>query len=179
MTTDRTDTISRRSAMVGLGVAGTGLAISVVHPATAKDGTPESSANHPIVGTWFVDFEPGNPGTQVGYASFHADGTRTDVSPFAGTGIGVWRSTGVMTGETVTKYQNIAERVGEFIPGTMTVWESFTVDEGGDRFTMVGDVEYRASDGTIVRRFTFHTPLYRLTVEPPPPIGTPESTPAS
>jgi hypothetical protein len=134
---------------------------------------------HAVVGTWFLDFDSANPGTQVGYASFHAGGTRTDLHPVAGTGIGAWRSTDALTGETITKYQNISQVAGEFVPGTVTVWESFMVDEAEDSLTFESVVELRAEDGKVVMRDSFTAgPLHRLTVESPP-AGTPEATPAT
>ena len=72
-------------------------------------------ASHPIVGTWYFDFDPANPATLFVYSSFHADGTRTDLHPFAGPGIGSWVATGERTGQTILKYQNIANTPGDFV----------------------------------------------------------------
>lgn len=73
MTTHRTDTVSRRSALVGLGAAGAGLALATVHPAAAQDATPDALASHPIVGVWLLmnATVPPSPSTVI----FAADGT--------------------------------------------------------------------------------------------------------
>lgn len=45
-----TFSLTRRTALAGLGAGGLGLALAV-HPAAARDSTAEM-ANHPIVGTF-------------------------------------------------------------------------------------------------------------------------------
>jgi len=176
MPTQPTDrALSRRTALAGLGATGLGLALG--SSATAQDTTPNVMAGHPIVGTWYFDFDPANPGTLFVYTTFHADGTRNDLHPFAGAGVGAWRATGERTGEAINKYLNIADKPGDYVPGTVTVWESFTVDESGDSYNGEAVVELRAIDGTVVAFFSFAgEPQHRLTVEPPPPpAATPES----
>ena len=178
MTTHRTGTtVSRRTALAGLGAGGLGLALApTVRSAVAQDATPSAMATHSIIGAWYFDFDPANPGTLFVYTSFHADGTRSDVHPFAGAGIGAWTATGERTGESINKYQNIATAPRDVVPGTVTVCGSFTVDEDGNSFTGEGVVELRGIDGTIVALFPFAgEPSYRLTVEPPPRLQTPEA----
>jgi hypothetical protein len=182
MTTHHADEpLSRRAAVAGLGAAGIGMALAAVSgSAAAQEASPVPLADHPIIGTWVFDFDPANPGTLVAFASFHADGTRTDLHPFAGPGVGVWSATSARTGRTVSKFQNIAAEPGAFTPGIVTRWESFTVDESGDRFTFVMITELRASDGTVVGRFPFAgEPAQRLIVEPAPALEAPEATPAT
>lgn len=180
MNTRQNHAITRRAAVTGLGTSTLALAASRL-AVSAQEATPTAMATHPIVGTWSFDFDPEHPGTLFVYTIYHADGTRTDVHPFAGTGIGTWQATGERTGEAINKYQNIAGKPGDFVPGTVTVWESFTVDASGDTFTGEAVVELRASDGAVVARFAFTgEPQHRLTVEPPPVVETPAAaTPAS
>ena len=174
MATHRTDTVSRRSALVGLGAGGLGLALA--GRAAAQDATPGAMAGHPLVGAWYADFDPANPGTLFVYTSFHADGTRTDVHPFAGAGIGAWEATGARTGRAINKYQNIATAPGDFVQGTVTVWSTFAVAEDGNGTTEDAVVELRGSDGAVVALFPFSGGgSRRLAVEPPPPLGTPEA----
>jgi hypothetical protein len=175
--------VTRRSALAGLGAGGLGLALATRGlGANAQDTAPDTMANHPIVGTWYFDFPTDDFGTLVGYSSFHADGTRTDLHPFAGPGIGSWQATGAQTGETILKYQNIAVEPGPVVPGTVTVWETFTVDDSGESVTYDTVVELKALDGTVIALFPFSgaPASRRLVVEPPPPIPTPEAgTPTS
>ncbi len=133
-------------------------------------------AKHPIVGAWSADFDPANPGTLFVYTIFHADGTRTDVHPFAGAGIGAWEATGERTGRAINKYMNIATAPGDFVQGTVTVWSTFAVAEDGNSTTEDAVVELRASDGAVVALFPISGgSSRRLVVEPPPPLGTPEA----
>ncbi len=181
MTTQSTNLVSRRAALAGLGAGGIGLALAATaRPAAAQDAASEV-ASHPIVGTWYLDFDPAHPGTLFVYTSFHADGTRTDLHPFAGPGIGSWVATGARTGETILKYQNIADKPGVFVQGNVTVLESLTVDEAGENLTAQSVVELKASDGTVVALFPFSgAASRRLAVEPPPSLATPTAgTPTS
>jgi len=172
--------VSRRAALAGLGAGGLGVALAAAHPATAQETTPDAMVAHPIVGAWYSDFDPANPGTLFVYTIFHADGTRTDVHPFAGAGIGAWEATGERTGRAINKYLNIATAPGEFVQGTVTVWSTFAVAEDGDSNTEDVVVELRGSDGAVVALFPFTGGgSRRLVVDPPPPLGTPEAgTPA-
>ena len=173
--------VSRRAAVAGLGAAGIGLAVAAVSGgATAQEASPVPLADHPIVRTWVLDLDLDQPGTLVGLVSFHADGTRTDLHPWAGPGVGAWQATSARTGRTVVKSLNIAAEPGAFIPGIVTVWASFTVDEGGDSVTLVAIVEIQESDGTVVGRFPLAGELaHRLTVEAPPALEPPEATPTT
>ena len=140
----------------------------------AQEATPVAMASHPIVGAWYFDFDPANPGTLFVYTIFHADGTRTDVHPFAGTGIGAWEATGERTGRAINKYLNIATAPGDFVQGIVTVWSTFAVAEDGDSTTEEAVVELRGSDGAVVALFGFSGGGMRpLVVEPAPPLGTP------
>ena len=172
--------VSRRVALAGLGTGGLGLALAARGGgASAQTTTPGDLAGHPIVGTWYADFDPANPGTLFVYTSFHADGTLAEVHPFAGAGIGAWEATGERTGRAIYKYQNIATAPGDFVQGTVTVWATVAVAEDGGSTTEDAVVELRGSDGAVVALFPFSGGASRLVVEPPPPLGTPEAgTPA-
>ncbi len=176
-----TTAVSRRAALAGLGAGGLGLALAAgTRGAAAQDASIDKAA-HPIVGAWYADFDPANPGTLFVYTIFHADGTRTDVHPFAGAGIGAWEATGERTGRAINKYMNIATAPGDFVQGTVTVWSTFSVAEDGNSTTEDVVVELRASDGAVVALFSFSGGgSRRLVVESPPPVGTPEAgTPAA
>jgi hypothetical protein len=95
MTIRQTDrSLSRRTALAGLGATGLGAALAAAtHPAAAQD-TAAKMANHPIVGVWMV--------TALGpnLAVFSADGTNIQGVPtaqagpqgvtFTGAQVGVW-----------------------------------------------------------------------------------------
>ncbi|MGD9711639.1 MAG: hypothetical protein AB7V46_06170 [Thermomicrobiales bacterium] len=147
--------------------------------AAAQDATPDA-AGHPIIGTWSVEFQPAQPARLSVLISFHADGSMVWSHPFGGIGIGVWIATGERTVDSMTKHQNISATPGEFIPGTVTSWSTFTVEED-DSLTERGVVEVQTTDGTVVAVFP-HEPdnrFMRLTVEPRPTLDLPEATPTS
>lgn len=80
------------------------------------------------------------------------------------------------TGRAISKHLNIANQPGDFFRGTVTVWESLTVDEAGEALTAQSVVELRASDGTVDALFPFSGAAFRrLAVEPPPPLGAPDA----
>ena len=102
MTTNRTGaSVTRRTALAGLGAGGLGLALAAtVHHASAQDATAEAMANHLIVGVW-NSMTPGGPSLAI----FHADGsasfadTVSSVDPAHGVvgrspGFGAWEPTG-------------------------------------------------------------------------------------
>ncbi len=62
MTTSNTSqSVSRRTALAGLGAGGLGVALAAtVRHASAQDTTPASLAGHPLVGTWHRPC-PGQP----------------------------------------------------------------------------------------------------------------------
>ncbi len=182
MTTSRPDQpVSRRTALAGLGAAGAGLALAAtVHPAAAQEATPDALASHPIVGTWFEEFDPGHPGALLDVTAFHADGTVTESHPIGGTGIGIWRPTGERTYDQVVKFQNVSDRPGTFVPGTVTGTFTLTIDEGGDTLAYEGTVDLRAMDGTTITNFpTSGSGARRMTMESAVPPTTPAATPAA
>jgi hypothetical protein len=166
--------LSRRTALAGLGAGGLGLAVGATARGIAAQDAAGERASHPIIGAWTTAADPAQPGSVFAYVVFHADGTRIDVNQFSGTGVGVWRATGERTGESMIKFQNISPKWGGFVPGTATVWSSFTVDENGDAFALEDVVELRQADGTVVALFPSGGILTRLVVElTPVPFGTP------
>jgi hypothetical protein len=97
MTTHQRDTsLSRRTALAGLGAGGLGLALATTtRLASAQEATPTARASHPIVGNWMVS-TPAGPAMAV----FLADGTNiqglpaTQAGPngvvFVSTQVGSW-----------------------------------------------------------------------------------------
>jgi len=102
MTTDPTErSVSRRTALAGLGAGGLGLALAATaREAEAREATPASLAGHPIVGAWNA-MTPGGPSLAV----FAADGTATFANPttaadpsrgvvYQSPSVGTWEPTG-------------------------------------------------------------------------------------
>ena len=169
MTTPPTDaSISRRTALAGLGAGGLALAAST-RPAAAQD----AMTSHPIVGLWTHVSGPETPPGLRAFTAIHGDGTLTSSHSFGGAGLGAWRATGERSVEWVVKYLNIAEAPGEFVEGTLTLFGTLTVDEAGTTVTEESTVDIRAADGAAVASFPFTTTFARVPVEAPPAAGTP------
>src|SRR5688500_13658974 len=83
------------SAVVLIGSALQGLA-----PTTAQEGTPVTTAAHPLVGAWVIDTSAEDPaGPQEATVPpdvtvFTDEGTVIDSTPFGETGVGAWEPTG-------------------------------------------------------------------------------------
>src|SRR5215218_9725397 len=101
MSTSRIDaSLSRRTALAGLGAGGIGAALAArQHIATAQEAPSDAMANHPIVGVWMVA-APLGPALAV----FSADGTNIQGVPtaqagpqgvtFTGAQVGTWEPDG-------------------------------------------------------------------------------------
>lgn len=168
--------LSRRTALANLSAAGLGLVLAAnARPAAAQEG---ATANHPIVGAWFVQNEPVDP-AEVTYAIFHADGTYTDIHSIAGPGIGVWKATGDGTVALTFKAINTSFTAGQYRAGTVTVNGSYTVDADGQRYAGTYRVALADPAGNAFTGFESTTSATRLVVEPDPASGTPEALSAT
>jgi len=180
-------TVSRRTALAGLGAGGLGVAMAASgRHAAAQDASPVSMAGHPLVGAWVVDRNPDDhtdPPTAVVYT---ADGGWID--PVLGVA-GMWRATGPHSAEW-TAFGLVAQGA----QGYFALRTSAEIDEAGQTFTGTGTVTIVAPDGTVVNTIAggpnSHGTRLRMesveaagkpftgvpTWEPaPPPGGTPES----
>jgi hypothetical protein len=89
------NSISRRTALAGLGAGVLGMSLAAAQHASAQDAAPGAMAAHPIVGNWMVN-TPAGPAMAV----FLADGTNiqglpvTQAGPngveFVSTQVGSW-----------------------------------------------------------------------------------------
>jgi len=167
---------NRRSTVAALTGASLGMALAATRPAGAQE---TDLANHPVIGTWAVEFEPAKPSHLFLLITFHAEGSMIWSHPFGGIGIGVWKAADDRSVDTMVRFQNIADSAGAFVPGTVTSWSKFTVEDD-DTLSERAVVEIRSSDGTVVAIFPHEPeqPFTRLSVEPPPPLDAPEATPA-
>jgi hypothetical protein len=160
--------LSRRTALAGLGAAGLGLTLAAAaHPASAQEATPFPMAGHPLVGTWIVDRNPADPTETPTSNVITADGAIID--PTVG-GAGVWEATGPDTAN-FTLTGTIEPLGGYFI-----VRGSLTVDAGGDTATASYSSTIVAADGTNMDQLTVadaSARSTRLRVEPQAAVGQP------
>ena len=155
-----------------------GLILVVLAPGTAaQEATPAAMATHPVVGAWRWANDPSDP-ISATYAIFHADGTYVEVAGDQ-TGIGVWRAVGERTVEITEVFQDIDPDPNVFASGTVTVRQSYELDEAGTTLTGTYAVDARAPDGTVVFQGVLQGTGTRLAHEPMP-SGTPmAATPAA
>src|SRR5829696_6520147 len=139
MTTSNTrTTVTRRTALAGLGAGGIGLAVAARgHTAAAQD-TPPDLAGHPLVGTWMAITPFGaSPETLSADGSFVAGppvigpGAAGGVQ-YLGPAIGVWESTGERTG-SFTFVQALGDATGAYT-GTLTIDGHLDASDDGQSF---------------------------------------------
>jgi hypothetical protein len=144
MTISRTvDSVSRRTALAGLGAAGLGLALRP-HAGHAQGSL--SAADHPLMGVWLGLANPSRAeDPQVpGGSLFAADGTvilafipaeigRDGNLQYVGTAMGVWEPYDERTGH-FTAVQAIADATGKLV-GSVTIDGHPRVSEDGTTFT--------------------------------------------
>ena len=163
MTNHRTEpTVSRRTALAGLGAGALGLALATRRLAAfAQDATPAAAVpteGHPLVGAWEVTESDEQPVPAAAtYAIFDADGTWFHYggrSLYGGVGflaIGAWRPTGARTAEAVEIYEQLMafERLLDLaspVPADALAQQDFKfrfdaeVDAGGNAFRTEGFV---------------------------------------
>ena len=191
MTTSHIDrSVSRRTALAGLGACGVGLALAPPGVA-AQEATP-GMASHPLVGTW-LDAGGANlarygadGSVTTAWAANFADGSGNVL--FQSPGLGVWEAIDDRSARftSVTVYSDAA---GTFI-GTSTLDGYLTVSEDGQTF--VDDWTHgtkftdRDANNNLIGEFTGGAnpqPVRGLRIAVwnvpfPAPTATPEATPA-
>ncbi len=168
MTTARiAASVSRRTALSGLGAGGLGLAIaSTTRQTSAQDATTSTLATHPLTGTWLAMANPPRPeDPQVAVPShFSADGSVLLMFPLSQAGpqgvqfcsayVGTWVADGERRGH-FTAVQVISDADGTFL-GTTTVDGYPLVNEDGQTFIDDGSkviITIRDPAGAIVQQF--------------------------
>jgi hypothetical protein len=175
------DTVSRRTALAGLGAGGLGLALaSTLQSASAQDSTPAAMTGHPAVGTWIVNRNPDDTTDAPTLNVITADGAIID--PTMGVG-GVWNPTGPRTWDFTLVGITVETLAGGGAGSYAVIRGSAEGDDVGDTISGIGSVTVVAADGTIL--FTREGPntAMRVHVEPQdakgmPITGFPEWTPA-
>jgi hypothetical protein len=151
------------------------VAASLRSSVDAQEATPAgmSLADHPVVGAWRWTNAPGDP-IPYTFAIFHDDGTYTEVTMGAGTGIGTWRPTGERTADLTAFFQDLDPSVEGFEPGTIKVLAAVTVDEDGTTAKAPYTVEASTPDGTVVfASEPMAGTMTRVELEPMGAVGTP------
>jgi hypothetical protein len=159
MTSNTVPTVSRRTAVAGLGAGSLGLALAAsVRQASAQDGTPAALAGHPIVGTWVIDRNTATTAEVPVVVVF------TDTGGFIdpGQGVaGVWEPTGPRSAaKTLIGFPDGGAGGYAVIRAT---WE---VDEGGDTMSGPAVVTVVTPDGTVVATNELTSRATRLRVDP-------------
>lgn len=107
-TSHTTPSVSRRTALAGLGAAGLGLALAAtVRQAAAQKATPLPMAGHPLVGDWLLTGQlPAPAPAFVDRVFIAADGSCVDVDRDGVVSLGAWAPTGARTAHLMLKADN-------------------------------------------------------------------------
>ena len=176
MTNHRSEpTVSRRSALAGLGAGGLGLALATTaRPAAAQDA---EMANHPLVGTWMTGTSPvdfavvhwdadGNMTNNGELPNPGPDGTVIYSNPFAG----VWEPDGDR-GIHITMTALTYDAAGA-VTGSITVDGHPVATEDGDAFWDDGTravVTFRDATGAVSQEINGVPPVAGVRMAPGKP----------
>lgn len=156
--------ISRRTALAGLGAGALGVSLAAAHHVSAQDATPGAMAAHPIVGTWIIDRDVTTATEAPSIVVVTADGGVIDPSQGVA---GAWKATGERT---------IAWTLVGTLPaneGTIVVRSTGEVDETGMSQTGTYTVTIVAPDGSVMTTISGDSIGVRLPIEPVEAGGTP------
>jgi hypothetical protein len=187
-TSNTAPSISRRTALAGLGAGALGLALATHRrDAFAQDATPAATAypmaGHPVIGVWQVTLEAGIPGSSLAVFVFAADGGFVAAHEEDSSTTGAWRATGERTADVIQHQQNIASPdffapdyagAGPDPDPVVWLWRlEATIDATGNVMDVTGKVDiYR--DGTLADGFDgVHSAGVRM--DPVVVSGTPTS----
>jgi hypothetical protein len=177
-----TSSVSRRSALGGVGAAAAVMGLNRISNVRAQDVGSELSA-HPLVGAWRVTSDPNEPNSSdpadPSFYVFHADGTALTSTAVAGVGVGVWRPTGERTADRSVWYVDLDPDPNHLERGAATGSTSVTVAEAGTTFTETGTIQGKAIDGTVLFTIPSINIGTRLEVEPMAQLDTAETATAA
>jgi hypothetical protein len=162
----RHPSMSRRTALAGLGAGGLGVAVAAHAAHASAQGASADMATHPVVGLWQFNGTPDPAlGPQPGFETYHADGTYFTWGGLnTGCAQGLWRPTGDRTAEVLW----VAIDTDPFPGGTEargTATFHFTLEVND------ADTTLTYSAGTLDVRDSYGTPLF-----PAGPFESPAST---
>jgi len=138
----------------------------------AQDATSTAMAamaTHPVVGAWRWTIDVGGVATVPALATFHADGTYTQLLPDQSGLIGVWRSTGERTADLTLYSLYLVD--DQLVNGEVRL--TVEVDESGNTMTSTGTYVGLFEDGSIDIAVEAPATASRLDVLPVEPLGTP------
>jgi hypothetical protein len=162
MTTSRTTvSVSRRTALAGLGAAALGLDWAVCGlNAFAQEVAPFPMDGHPTIGSWRWTNQPDTPREDISFAIFSGDGGYVEAGLGRFVAVGVWRATGERTAELVLNPGGAIPLDAVFEPGYVIAEACLVrrdaaflrvmmeLDETGNRMTATGIMEHPdGSDG--------------------------------
>lgn len=156
--------MSRRTALAGLGAGALGVSLATAHHATAQDATPSVMAAHPIVGTWIIDRDITTATEAPSIVVVTADGGVID--PSMGVA-GAWQA----TGERTVLWTLVGILPGN--QGTIVVRSTPEVDETGMTLTGTASGTIVAPDGTVIASLFGPSMGVRLPIESVEAGGTP------
>ena len=158
--------VSRRTALAGLGAGGLGLALAATtRQASAQEATPAAMAGHPLVGTWIFDKDIANPSELPSVVVFTADGGLLDPSEGVA---GAWQATGPRSAAWT-----LVDFLTEGPAGYVVVRSTAEIDEGGDALAGPYSFTVVAADGTVLASGEASSTAVRLPIEPIEAGGTP------
>ncbi len=161
--------ISRREALLGIGVGALGVALAsggIV--ASAQEGTPAPQPSHPAAGLWQWTNYPGEPNTDISYAILTEAGTYADAWYDRLVSVGEWRATGDRTADLVIVTNELISLIDLFaqtpvaVPRDLyeatpvTLWRiALEFDETGNHFTATGMAETQDASGTVLDSYSY------------------------
>ncbi|MFL5760596.1 MAG: hypothetical protein ACJ789_12785 [Thermomicrobiales bacterium] len=116
----------------------------------AQDSTPAAMAGHPLVGTWLLDTDTGDPNNSPTLATFTADGIYTQLDADGSVGIGSWQTTGD-TSAAMT-FHGFNTEDGQY-SGMFTVRAAIEVAADGHSLTATYTLEFVSADGTATGQY--------------------------
>jgi hypothetical protein len=164
--TNSASTVTRRTALAGIGAGGLGLALAAAsRQASAQETTPTAMAGHPLVGTWIFDKDIANPSEVPSVVVFTADGGLLDPSEGVA---GAWQATGPRSAAWT-----LVDFVTDGPAGYVVVRSTGEIDEGGDALAGPYSFTVVAADGTVLASGQASSTAVRLPIEPIEAGGTP------
>jgi hypothetical protein len=160
MTDNRTDSsVTRRTALAGLGAGGVGLALAATaRHATAQEATPATMDGHPLVGTWIFDKDIANASDVPSIVDFTADGGLLDPSEGVS---GAWQATGPRSAAWT-----LIDFLTEGPAGYVVVRSTAEVDAGGNTLAGPNSLTVVGADGTVMASGPGSSTAVRLPIEP-------------
>ncbi len=165
-TPQRTTSVSRRTALAGIGAGGLALALAATtRHAAAQEATPVPMAGHPIIGTWIIVRDITTTTEVPVVVVFTADGGFLD----PGQGVaGTWEPTGPQSAAMI-----IIPFTDGGAGGYAVVRSTWEIDAGGETMSGPASVTVVTPDGTVVATVELSSRATRLRVEPMGNAGQP------